>query len=362
MRDNIQHIVIILPGFAAGETDVNCLPMQQSFLKALHAAYPHWKIRVIALEYPHTNKPYSWHGIPITPFGGRNRGGLQRFLLKRRVYAQLKCWHQAEPVSGILSFWTGLATEICCRFGRKHGIRHFGWIMGQDARPGNRYALRNNYRPEELIALSDSLQERYEKTYGVRPAHVITPGITAQHNASVKYPLRVIGAGSLIPLKRFDLFIEVIAEVKKKLPQTEAVIYGDGPLKEVLQQQIVRLGLQGTIRLAGQVPHPELLQHMAEARVLLHPSSFEGFSGVCLEARTAGVPVISYCQPMSEELPGWYTAPDKQSMIRMLLTELLLPYEPDPVVWHSMQETAERIMALFTGHNAARETASFSAV
>lgn len=362
MHEPLDHIVIILPGFAENEADLNCLPMQQSFLLAMRSVFPQLHMQVLALEYPHHTRPYTWHGIEVTPLGGRNRGGLQRIWLKYRALSVLERMHRAKKIGGILSFWAGFSTALGCAFGRKHHIPHFGWIMGQDARPGNKYAWRHRYRADELIALSESLQERYASSYGIRPLHVITPGITVTAGGSFQHPYRVTGAGSLIPLKRFDLFIEVIAEVRKKLPQTEAVIYGDGPLKEVLRQQIARLGLQSAVRLAGAVPHPELLQHMKESRAFLHPSSFEGFSGVCLEARAAGIPVISYCQPMKEEIPGWYTAPDKQSMIRMLTTELLLPPEPDPLSWHSMHETAERIMQLFRDHNAVSAPASFSAV
>lgn len=365
MAEQKNTIVILIPGFAKDEQDVNCLPMQQSFMLALKNTHPDVQFRILSFEYPHHQRPYRWNGIPVTPLGGRNRGGFWRLLLRRKAMAALHDWRKKEHISGLISFWTGFTAGVCTDFGRRHNIPHLNWIMGQDARPGNRYALRKKYRADELVALSDSLQERYERSYGIRPVHIVTPGIVNMlltPDPSAR-SLRIIGAGSLIPLKRFDLFIEVIAEVRKKIPLLEAAIYGDGPLRETLQQQIIRTGMQDVIRLEGEVSHDSLLHHMRQSRVLLHPSSFEGFSGVCLEARSAGIPVISYCQPMKEEMPGWYTAPDKQSMIQMLVTELLLPQEHVPFEWHTMDDTAKEIMRiLFTGHNASSAPASLSTV
>ncbi len=365
MAEQKNTIIILIPGFAKDEQDVNCLPMQQSFILALKRTNPDAQLRILAFEYPHHQQPYEWHGIPVIPLGGRNRGGLWRSLLYRKAVAVLQEIRKKENISGLLSIWTGFTAGVATRFGRKYNIPHLNWIMGQDARPGNKYALRNNYRADELIALSDSLQERYERSYGIRPAYVVTPGITVMQDPPdpAQQSLRIIGAGSLIPLKRFDLFIDVITEVRKKIPMLEAAIYGNGPLRETLQQQIVRAGMQDVIRLEGEVSHETLLQHMQQSRVLLHPSSFEGFSGVCLEARSAGIPVISYCQPMKEEMPGWYTAPDKQSMIQMLVTELVLPQEPVPLEWHTMDDTAKEIMRiLLTHHNASSAPASLSTV
>src|SRR5690242_11400538 len=51
LTKSTKHIVILTPGFAAGEDDDTCLPAQQEFVLALQSIRPFWKISIIALQY-----------------------------------------------------------------------------------------------------------------------------------------------------------------------------------------------------------------------------------------------------------------------------------------------------------------------
>ena len=56
---------------------------------------------------------------------------------------------------------------------------------------------------------------------------------------------------------------------------------------------------------------------MQRSRVFLHPSSYEGFSGVCLEAIYAGARVISFTRPMKKDIEGWKVAASLSEMTQM---------------------------------------------
>ena len=90
MTEKQEAFIILSPGFAASETDSTCLPMQQQFVKSLGMLYPGVRIIVLSFQYPYHQKEYEWHGARIIPFDGKNKGGLLRLLLRKKVYSVLK--------------------------------------------------------------------------------------------------------------------------------------------------------------------------------------------------------------------------------------------------------------------------------
>ncbi|MDO8848960.1 MAG: lysylphosphatidylglycerol synthase domain-containing protein [Coriobacteriia bacterium] len=65
---------------------------------------------------------------------------------------------------------------------------------------------------------------------------------------------------------------------------------GDAHAIETLVDE---LGLPGRVHIPGPLPHPEALEVIAHARVLVLPSRSEGFSVVSLEAAALGTPVVA---------------------------------------------------------------------
>src|SRR5689334_12140964 len=98
---NKKTLVILTPGFAKDHNDTTCIPMQQSFVRKLNESYPHVNIVIIALEYPYSKSTYNWFGNSVHSFGNRNKGGLSRLLLRRKVLASLKKMHAANKIDGL---------------------------------------------------------------------------------------------------------------------------------------------------------------------------------------------------------------------------------------------------------------------
>ncbi len=324
MNRDSKTLVILTPGFAASETDTACLPMQQNFVRTLKENHPAIDIIVLSFQYPFERKEYSWFAVPVISFGGKNRGGFARLLLRRKILTKLKELHRKKKITGILSFWYNECAWIGKEFAAKNDIKHYCWLLGQDARAGNRYIKYVKLKAGELIALSDFLQDEFERNYGTRPQYMIPPGVTTTHlNAPAKEKdVDIIAAGSLIPLKQYDVFIEVIEAVKKEIPGVKAVLVGNGPQKERLQSLIIKKQLTQNITLTGELPHAEVLQWMQRGRIFLHPSSYEGFGVVCLEALQAGCHVISFCRPMKQNIEHWYIVNSKEAMKQKTLEVL----------------------------------------
>ena len=87
---------------------------------------------------------------------------------------------------------------------------------------------------------------------------------------------------------------------------------------------------------------------MQQAKILLHPSSYEGFSTVLLEALDAGAHVISFCYPFDKPVPHWYVVNSRDEMTARAIQILLDPNtEYKPVLLHSMDDSARAFMNLF---------------
>jgi glycosyltransferase involved in cell wall biosynthesis len=349
VKDNVDTLIILTPGFPANEADTACLPPQQVFVRSLKEQYPQLNIIIISFQYPFTKAVYSWHGIKVIPFAGKERKGLYRLFLWISIYKILNQLRRENNLAGILSFWFTECALVGKKFAGKYGLRHFTWILGQDARKNNRYVKRAPPQANELIALSDFIQDEFEKNYGIRPAHVIPPGIDIRLFEEQPPPkdIDILCAGSLIPLKQYTIAIEVIAEIKKKYPGIKATIAGKGPEKETLQSLIDRLGLQNNVSLTGELPHRDVMRLMQRARIFLHPSSYEGFGAVCIEALYAGTSVISFVRPMKITIPNWYTVESKEMMI-YTTGQLLGSFSPNkPLNVYPVEENVKKMMGLF---------------
>ncbi|MEO8173846.1 MAG: glycosyltransferase family 4 protein [Sediminibacterium sp.] len=352
MKNSKKTLVILSPGFPANEMDSTCLPAQQALVKSMNACYPAINIIIIAFQYPYSSSRYQWHGNQVIPLNGRNRNQPYRWLVWLKAWQQLKKIQEEEQLLGILSFWLGECALIGHYFGKRKNLPHFTWILGQDARPGNRYAKWVPLHSKSLIAMSDFLARTFSENYGVKPKHTIPNGIDpAMYEPQQKArDIDIIGVGSLIPLKQYDLLINIVSMIRLKLPQLKVMICGKGPEQTHLEKLISEKGLDSTIELTGEKTHAEVLQLMQRSKLLLHTSSYEGFSGACLEALYAGTYVVSFFNPQDGWIRHWHIVEDEQAMIETAL-HLLCSDKPDhsPVLPYEMKDTAAAIMQLFTG-------------
>jgi glycosyltransferase involved in cell wall biosynthesis len=222
--------------------------------------------------------------------------------------------------------------------------------LGQDARPGNKYISKINPIAAELIALSDFIADEFERNYGIRPANIIPPGIDDNQfkRKTSERRIDILAAGSLIPLKRYDLLIEIVAGIRKQIPDIRVELCGAGPEQTRLVGMIHSLGLEDNITLTGELPHEILLERMQQCKLFLHPSTYEGFGIVCLEALHAGATVISFVQPMKQEIGKWMIALDKNDIINKSVDILRNPsISYTSITPFTIQQTASSIAALF---------------
>lgn len=348
MNAAVKSLVILTPGFPENEGDSTCLPWLQNFVRTLHRQYPLVKIIVLSFQYPYKKQPYIWEGADVIPFAGKNKGGFAKLKLHYLINRQLKKLYREKPFDVMLSIWYGECAWLAGKFSREKNLNHYCWIAGQDAKKDNPYPAKLGIKGNRLIAVSDFVQELFTECHGVKPAHVIPFGTDASlfmKNRPEK-DIDILAAGSFIPLKQYELFVEVIKAVKEERRFIKAVLIGKGPEERKIYELIVKYRLQDNITLTGELPYNVVLQYMQRAKIFLHPSAYEGFGCVCTEALYAGAYVIRLTQPMKKEMQNSFIVADKEEMISKTIGLLRQNKIAEPVNEYPVEETAERTAAL----------------
>lgn len=351
MKKDQRSLVILTPGFPEDEQDTSCLPFLQSLIRTINKDFSCIKIIVVTFQYPYTSAEYIWNGNTIFSFGGRNKGKLLRRFLWFRVWRKLKKIKEENNVVGLFSLWLGECAFIGHRFGKEFGIPHHCWIVGQDAKAGNKFVAKIKPSSDELIAISDFIADEFFKNYLVRPAHIIPHGIERElfENACYERTIDVLGAGSLIPLKQYGIFIDCISRLKEHSPHIYSIIAGKGEQGSVLQKKVRECDLSNNVFLNGEMAHQNLLMLMQQSKIFLHPSSYEGFSMVCLEALYAGCHVISFCKPMNVDFDHWHIVKTKEEMIEKALEILMVcDLRHESVMPYSINNSAKSVVQLFS--------------
>lgn len=140
--------------------------------------------------------------------------------------------------------------------------------------PENKIVVIRNAIPSEAFAPADPAYGTLLRSFFVRP------------------PRHIVGAaGRLSPEKGFDQLVEAAARVLHRAPDVGFIHFGDGPLRENMEQRIASLGLRDRFVLAGF--RSDIAGFLPHLDLVALPSYTEGLPVVLLEAFAAGVPAVA---------------------------------------------------------------------
>ena len=135
--------------------------------------------------------------------------------------------------------------------------------------------LHLGFRPDRTVAVNNGVEEMFQPG-GVR-ADVPT----------------VVCVGRLAPVKRQDQLIEAAVVAKRRVPDLQLVIVGDGPLRPVLEAHIAGHHAHDWIHLAGKLSHEELIALYQRAWLVSSASLAEGWGLTLTEAAACGTPAVA---------------------------------------------------------------------
>lgn len=102
---------------------------------------------------------------------------------------------------------------------------------------------------------------------------------------------RIITVGRLNKQKNHELLIDAFSKISDDIVDRNVYIYGEGPLRNKLQEKIDRYGLTNRIYLMGTTNN--VSEALATAEIFVLCSDYEGMPNALLEALAVGVPSIS---------------------------------------------------------------------
>jgi glycosyltransferase involved in cell wall biosynthesis len=350
MKYKPETLVILSPGFPKNEADTTCITPQQIFVKALKEICPGLKIIVLSFHYPYHATEYKWHSVKVIPIGGKDKGQIYRLATWIKAASILKELNKQYRLIGLLSFWFGECALVANYFAKRNKLKHYSWLLGQDAKPNNKYFKWIKPQGDSLIALSDFIAGEIKRNYNINTANVIPLGIDTDlfRKSIVKRDIDILGAGSLIPLKQYDIFVEAIHTLKRFNPCIKAVICGNGPEMTKLKTLTASLGLTENLSFAGELQHKQVLSLMHRSKIFLHPANYEGFGSVISEALYAGAQVVSFTKPMKKDFRHHHVVKNGDNMNDKLIS-LLKDKNPghDPVLMYPAWLTAKMMISLF---------------
>ena len=119
-------------------------------------------------------------------------------------------------------------------------------------------------------------------------------------NGARRDVVRLLGVGRLVAKKGFDVVVDACGELDRRGIPFEAVIVGpDDDAGPKLRARIAELGLEGRIRLEGQMSQAELYEEYRRASAFCLPCRIldngdrDGIPNVLAEAMAAGTPVVT---------------------------------------------------------------------
>jgi glycosyltransferase involved in cell wall biosynthesis len=155
------------------------------------------------------------------------------------------------------------------------------------------------YRGSRIVTLSESSRDELIHELKFKPTRVsvVPPGIdprftpgagTSEKSAT---PL-VVAVGRLMPVKRFDELIKVMAEVRRTHPTVELTIASDGAERENLEALVADLDASDWVSMPGRLSDDALVELYRRAWVLASASAAEGWGMTVTEAAACGTPAV----------------------------------------------------------------------
>ncbi len=151
------------------------------------------------------------------------------------------------------------------------------------------------YRFADGIVLQTIRNQKYFSKKIQEKSTVIYNPVTLGENVAISLNTprkkHIVTAARLVPQKNQKMLVDAFSDIAEEFPDYIVNFYGDGPLKEELQEYINSKNLADKMFLCGAISNvPETITNAA---CFVLTSDYEGMPNALIEAMCVGLPVIS---------------------------------------------------------------------
>ncbi len=153
---------------------------------------------------------------------------------------------------------------------------------------------------DSIVVMTKKAKEDYEKwlvdsnsqakVYNIsNMIEKVVDGVNANYDNNT-----IISVGRLEKVKDFPTLLEVFKRVHDAHEELELKIVGEGSQREVLENKIKELDLEGSVTITGRIPTDMVKRELEKAKIFVLTSICESFSLVLCEAMEQGLPSLSF--------------------------------------------------------------------
>lgn len=226
----------------------------------------------------------------------RGRIRSARFMAARRLRKLLK----ATKPDILLNVDVSMIQVSALALPAQLGIRMITWEQFSLASTTSFFARLQRYFASlcssKLIVLTHADREAYP--FVLRPKIAVIHNFTRLNEQGIHTDLNqktVLSVGRLCPTKGFDLLLEAWETVHRQCPDWKLRIVGGGEDKEALRRRIILADMESSVSLVP--PTPKIGKEYLGASVYVLSSRNEPFGLVIAEAKSFGLPVVSFDCP-----------------------------------------------------------------
>jgi glycosyltransferase involved in cell wall biosynthesis len=178
---------------------------------------------------------------------------------------------------------------------------------------------------------------------------------TGESDSSTAETQTLLAVGRLAARKGYGSLLRAFADVHARAPNTELLIVGRGNLRNRLEKQAKKLGIDGSVRIDSGMSFDELASQFRKATLVVYPSYYEGQGLIPLEAMSSGTPVATVdmaplTEMVDESVGTLFQMGDTDSMASAILAQLA----SSEALSAKGARGRERVLEQFTyAHNAA---------
>ncbi|MCQ3978593.1 MAG: hypothetical protein DPW09_34660 [Anaerolineae bacterium] len=310
-----MRIALITPGFSAHADDW-AIPALLNLARALAEQH---QIHIFSQRYPSPGL-YQFDSLTHHAVGGGQNFGLTSAKIWLQTTQAIVQQHQKTPFDLLHAFWADeagfsvalagswLSRPVVVSIGGGELTNlpdiNYGAQRFLTRRLTTRYALkkaalvtagsayqldvcRAHHIPESKLRLAPLGVD----TNLFQPAPLPVKSKIQNRKSKIENPV-LVQAASLLPVKNQRLLLEVLAQVKKEIPQIKLNLAGSGPLYSELAEVAGQFDLNDSLLWQQQVAYLAMPSLYQSSHLYLQTSGHESQGMAVLEAMACGVPVL----------------------------------------------------------------------